>query len=233
MRSPLPSLALALLLIAAPAGAAERRYAIGSFDRIRIDGPFEVTLTTGKAPGARAEADARTLDALTILVEGTTLIVRMGAGDWGDTASQAVTAPAITLTTPGLNAVNVNAGARLTIARMTGQRIDLSVNGAGALTVAGIEADQLNATLIGNGSMTLGGRAQRARLLTSGAGGIDSTGLMVNDLTVHLDGTGETRAAARYTATVTTTGLGRVTVAGNPACIVKAIAGGPVVCGHK
>ena len=50
------SIVLALItvagLAAAPAGAADRNYSIGSFERIRVDGAFEVKLTTGKSPAA-------------------------------------------------------------------------------------------------------------------------------------------------------------------------------------
>ena len=71
----------------------------------------------------------------------------------------------------------------------------------------------------------------RARLIGSGPGAIDASALAVNDLTVHLDGVGAIKAAARYTAQVTNSGLGTVTVAGNAKCRVDAAAGGPVVCG--
>jgi hypothetical protein len=224
-------IAASLLFLPASADAADRTYAIGSFDRIRIDGPFDVRLDTGKAPSARADADPRTLDRLAIRVEGGTLIIRMGNDGWGETPTTAGKAPVITLSTPTLRSVNVNAGARLTVGGMAGQRIDLAINGSGVLTVNGIAADQLNATVIGSGSVTLSGRAAKTRLMTNGPGSIDAGALDVSDLIVRLDGTGETRAAARYTAAVTTTGLGRVTVSGEPACVIKAMAGGPVTCG--
>lgn len=216
---------------AAPAAAAERSFSVSSFDRIRIEGPFEVRIATGQAPGAKAVADTRSLDVLDIRVEGTTLIVRLSGEGWGERPRTATTAPVVTLRTPALRAAVVNAGGRVTITGMKGQRLDLSVNGSGALAVTGVETDQLNATVIGTGTIALAGRAARAQLLMNGPGAIDATALGVNDLTVRLDGTGETKAAARYTAIVTTTGLGRVTVAGSPACTVKAIAGGPVSCG--
>lgn len=232
MIRPILPLALSLLAAAAPAPAAERNYSVTSFDRVRVEGPFEVKLATGAAPGASASADLPTLDLLTLRVEGTTLIVRLGSNGWAERPKSAATIiPVVTLRTPGLRSVLVNAGGRLTVTGMKGQRIDLAINGSGVIAAAGVAADQLNATVIGTGSITLAGRVARAQLLTNGAGAIDATALAVGDLTVRLDGTGETKAAARYTANITTTGLGRVTVAGDPACTVKALAGGPVICG--
>jgi hypothetical protein len=110
-------------------------------------------------------------------------------------------------------------------------RVNVTVSGNGSLALAAADTDQLNATLIGTGQMSLAGRAARARLVTRGPGAIDASALAVNDLTVHLDGVGETRAAARYTAQVTNSGLGMVTVTGNAKCRVNAAAGGPVTCG--
>jgi hypothetical protein len=225
-------LAIALLVLPFAAEAAEHRYAFGSYDRVRVEGPFEVQITTGVAPGALATGDARMIDGLDIQLQGTTLIVRMGHQGWGETpVGKSITPPVITLTTPGLRAAFINGGARVTIKGMKAQRVDLSVNGSGTVTVSGADTDQLFATIVGAGTMTLSGRAARARLVTNGAGNVDATALVVNDLSILQDGSGETRAAARYTAQINSTGLGHVVVTGNPKCLVNAAAGGPVECG--
>lgn len=230
---PRPLIALLLIAAAIPASAAERRYSVSSFDRIRVEGPFDIRLTTGRPSSGSAVSDPRTLDLLDLRVEGTTLIVRLNGNGWGESPKSARIAPVITLTTPGLRSALVNAGGKLAIAPMKAQRIDVAVNGNGAISLAGATADQLNATIIGAGSITIAGRAARVQLLSNGSGLIDAAGLAASDLIVRVDGTGETRAAARFTAKVTSNGLGKVTVVGNPACTVNAIAGGPVICGTK
>ncbi|MFL6744237.1 MAG: hypothetical protein ACJ8E3_09835 [Sphingomicrobium sp.] len=48
------ALLTAFALLAAPAGAATRNFGIEGFDRIRLEGPFSVKLTTGVAPFAKA-----------------------------------------------------------------------------------------------------------------------------------------------------------------------------------
>lgn len=225
-------LALALLVLPFAADAAEHRYAFGSYDRVRVEGPFEVQVTTGTSPGAVATGDLRMIDGLDIQLQGGTLVVRMGHQGWGETpVGKSAAPPVITLTTPNLRAVYVNGGARVAITGMKAQRVDLSVNGSGTVTVSGADTDQLFATIVGAGTMTLSGRAARARLVTNGAGNVDARALTVNDLSILQDGTGETRAAARYTAQVNSTGLGHVVVTGNPKCLVHAAAGGPVECG--
>ncbi|OYY79536.1 MAG: hypothetical protein B7Y43_00130 [Sphingomonas sp. 28-62-20] len=232
--SPRAALGVVLLALTPPAAAnaAERNYSVSSFDRIRVEGPFDVRLGTNQPPGGHAEADARTLDLLTLQVEGTTLIVRLSSNGWGESPQAARTAPVITLRTPSLRSALVNAGGKLAITPMKGQRLDLAVNGSGAISAAGIDADELYATVIGTGTIKLAGRTARAQLLSNGSGAIAAEALTVNDLIVRLDGTGETHAAARFTAKITTNGLGKVTVDGNPACTVTALAGGPIICGR-
>lgn len=228
-----PLLALALLALPGIAHAADRSFMVGSFTRLRVDGPFAVTVHTGASPGATASGSNNALDALTVRVEGDTAVVTMGAADWSSDSGEMITPPAVTLTTPSLQSATINAGATLTIDAMKGQKIDLTLNGSGALAVGAITADQLNARIVGAGQMTLGGTAHRALVTVMGPGSVKATDLMVGDLTARSDGPGQLDLAARYTAAITTTGLGPVTVAGSPSCTVHAVAGGPVRCGKQ
>ena len=232
---------LAVLLLSSPAfgqsSTTSRTVSVGSFDRVRVEGPFEVRVTIG-SPRATITRKGGA-DDVAVRVDGTTLSVRKGTGGWGEQRGGSrgggggggAGPSGVTLSTPGLTSASVAAGGRLTIEKMRGMRVEVTVSGNGSLSVAAADTDQLNATVIGGGQMTLAGRAARARLVTSGPGAIDASGLVVDDLTVHLDGVGETKAAARYTAQVTNSGLGSVTVTGNAKCRVDAAAGGPVVCG--
>lgn len=224
----------AALISAAPAQAAERTYAVGSFDHVRVDGPFEVHVDTGGSPGARASGSAELLDRLDITVNDTTLIVRLGNGGWGETPKRAGAAPpVVTLSTPRLTAIAASAGARVSVAKMAAQRIDLSLVGAGTLAVDGAAADEIRASQFGTGSMRLAGRAARVRLSGTGAGSIDAGALIASDLVVRLDGNGDIRANALHTAQVTSTALGQVTVVGAAKCTIRATADGPVRCGGQ
>jgi hypothetical protein len=225
-------LSLILFSVAVPAAAADRTYSITSFDRIRIDGPYDVRLTVGGSPRAVASADADMLDDLDVRVEGSTLVVGSSLDNRQEQNAVAHAAPVITLSTPDLRSATVIGGGKLVIdGRMKAQRLDLQLNGSGALGVSGVQTDELYATLLGSGVITLAGTTNRARLITSGPGTIAATPLTVRDLTVSLDGTGETDATARYTAAATSTGLGRIVIQGDATCTVKALAGGPIVCG--
>lgn len=227
-----PLLALALL-VPALAQAAERRHPVSSFDRVRVSGPFEVTYAPG-SPSARVSGDARAIERVVVRVDGSTLTLRMGGAGWGERREAGPSEPIrVTLSSPRLAAVSLAGGGRFSATGVKGDRLDLSTGGAGEITVARASVDQLSAAVTGSGTVTLAGRAGKVRLTTDGPGRIDAEDLRADELTVLLNGAGETRAAARYLANITNLGLGGVTVAGRPRCIVKAPAGGPVRCGSS
>ncbi|WP_375401810.1 GIN domain-containing protein [uncultured Sphingomonas sp.] len=223
---------LLLTLFAVPAAAAEKRFAVGSFDRVRVNGPFEVTYATG-SPNARVSGDARVIDRVDVRVDGTTLTIR-GNRQGGDERPVAVRSEPVivTLSSPSLASASVFAGGRLSATRVRGTRVDLTISGAGVIAVADATADLVNATVIGTGTVTLAGRAAKARYVMNGAGRIDAGKLEAGDVSVLLDGPGEIAAMARYDAQVTNTGLGSVSISGTPKCTVRARAGGPVACGR-
>lgn len=228
----LPAPLLWALPIAAPAAAAERNYSISSFERIRVDGPFRVVLTTGQPAGARAEGPPQITDTLDIRVESGTLIVRAGTGGWGEQPMRDRGPLLIRVSTGMIRGATLVGGGDLRIVGpLRGQRIDLALTGSGSLSADGLEADQLFATALGAGSMTLAGRAARARLATSGPVQLRAGGLIANDLTVRADGNGDLVAQAKFTAAVSSTGMGSVTVYGKPACTLQGVPSGPVSCG--
>lgn len=228
----------ALLLLALPAtlSAADKKIGLSSFDRVRVTGPVEVRVVPG-SPAAILSGDPRTMERIELRVEGTTLNLRLAGPGWnlrgGDDALVSRVGPVtVTLSTPRLSGAAVFAGTRLIAMRMAGERVDLSVSGAGTISVEQVgPADQLSATVIGAGEMALAGKARRVRLVTNGPGRIDAGDLAADELSVRMDGTGETLARARYRAQVSNTGVGIVRVAGTPKCEVLAPAGGTVTCG--
>lgn len=223
---------LLLLLVASPVAAAERPVFVGSFDRLRVEGPFQVTVASGRSPSARISGDPRLLDHVEVRLDGTTLVVRATIERWQEQPDTRGSTPvAVTLATPVLSSAIVVGGGAVTVTGARAARLDLSVTGSGSIVLAGANAEQANATVIGSGRIALAGRAGKARLLVNGAGRIDADRLDAGELVVRVDGPGETLARARFLATVTNIGLGHVAIAGTPRCIVRSDAGGPVQCG--
>jgi hypothetical protein len=231
------SRALALLAAVAlpvtPALAAERTIGIGSVDRLRVDGAFEVRVAGGTSPSVRVQGDRDAIDAVEVRQEGTSLLVRRGAGVWGERPRDGAAAAdpvTVLVGTPALATVNSVAGARVTVTGMRADRVDLAVTGAGAIAATGIAATDVNATVVGAGTIAAAGRTVRTRLTASGPGGIDAAQLEAGDAIVRLEGVGQVRARARYTAQVSNIGLGSIEIAGPAKCVIRGQSAGPIRC---
>lgn len=221
---------LALLAAGSAPAPEERRVMLTGFDRIRVDGPFEVRVIAGP-PGAVVSGDRRAVERVSVRNQAGVLVVGAGPASWQGWREKDGLA-AVTVTVPQLRAASINGGGKLEIANVAGQRVDLGVNGAGSLTVQRLTADQLVTTLAGTGVIRLdGGTARMARFTSYGAGSIEATGLIVNDLTVHSQSAGDSRFTARFTASVSTLGTGSVRVEGNAAC--RLVGPGPASCAGK
>lgn len=230
LRPALPIVLAALLPLTSAEAAApeiERRVDLSSFQKLRVEGPFLVTLTTGPSPRGMLSGETEALRGVETRLSDGTLVVRRIAGDGASSRGGPVT---LTLTAPPLSAITVIGGAQVTADAMRGAAMTLSITGAGEIRVDRAEGDQLNATLLGPAKLTIiGGRVTKARLLANGPVALAADGLEAGDLVVTLEGPGEIGARARYTATVTNGGLGRVTVEGTAKC--RIMGGGPVRCG--
>lgn len=232
MRHAISVAALLLLASTGAAHAAQRSVFPGSFERLRVRGPYEVTVESG-SPGATLLGDRDAIDGVDVRADGATLVIQPGSGGWGESRRQgSMTEPVrITLSTPRLAALTVIGAARVRVAAMKADRVDIAVTGTGSVEVGGLTADTANLSAIGTGSVTAAGSAAHARIMANGAVKIDAAGLEVGDLTVRADGTGELRARARYTADIGNSGVGQVSVIGTPKCRVVPN-GGPVSCGQ-
>ena len=217
------------MLFAAAAPADERDFMVTGFDRLRVDGPFEVEVVPG-SPGAVATGDARALDRVALRVEGSTLIVNAGTRGWDLRAGEGAGGVQVRVTVPSLRGVQMNGGARVRVAEMEGARVDLGLNGAGSLDVGRVEADDLNVALTGTGAIAIGGgSAGRARVRSYGAGSVDAAGLTAREATLISESSGEISMTVRYTARATALGSGGVHVLGKPECTLRGP--GPIECG--
>lgn len=211
---------LALFAVASPALAAERNYSVVSFDHVRVDGGYHVTLKTGVAPFATASGSPDALDGLSVEVLGRTLIVRSNPSNWGSTPGGARGPVEVTIGTHDLSAAWVNGSGTLGIDAVKGLAFDLSVQGSGAATIDAVDVDQFKLGIAGAASARLSGRALRMTAVVRGTSSFDGSGLTVRDATIGADGPSIVKLIATDTAKVDAMGLASVTLAGAPACVV-------------
>lgn len=215
-------LALASLPAVAAAPTTQRNYSVTSFDRIRVDGPYEVRLKTNVAPFARASGTAAAIDGVSIKVEGRTLIIRPSTGGWGGYPGENRGPVTIELGTHDLGVAWLNGAGALVIDKVKGLGFDLSIQGAGSARIESADVDQLKLGMSGSGSTRIAGRAANMTATIRGTSSLDAEGLSVKDAVIGAEGPAIVRATVTNAAKVDAVGLAAVTLAGGPACTVNA-----------
>lgn len=224
-------LPLALVIAAAPAQAAERRFVVTDFDRVQVDGPFEITLVTGQASSAVATGDTRALDRLDVEVQGRLLKVRRNISGWGGYPGEREGPIAIALSTRTLRGAFVRGSGSMSIDGAKGLQLELSVTGSGRIAAEKVDADRVELGVVGSGSMALAGKAKMMRASIEGAGDLDAAQLAAQDIEINAGTSGEIKAAASRTAKINASGSGDIEIIGSPACTVAGRGSGSVACG--
>ena len=215
-------LAVGLMAIAGPAHAATRNFGITSFEKVRVDGPYDVALKTGIAPYARASGSPAALDRIAIEVRGDTLIVHSALDSWGGYPGKDAGPVEISLGTHDLSAAWLNGSGSLSIDRVKGLSFGFSVQGTGIADIGQAEVDQLSVSVIGTGSATLGGRAAKLTAIVRGASKLDASNLAAKDAVLGAEGTAKISASVSNSATIDASGPATIQLDGNPACTVHA-----------
>ena len=218
MRLHLSAFTVLLFLVGAPAEAATRNFTVTSFDRIRVDGPYRVKLATGVAPFASASGPAAALDALSLEVEGRTLIIRRKSARVGSAASAPLS---ISAGTHELAAAWLNGSGGLAIDSVKGQAFQLSVTGSGAAEVGKLSVDRLRVSVTGSAAVGLGGTAQTASFSLSGPASLQGAALSTKSATISAEGPATLRLTTTEAAKVNAEGLALVEFSGSPACTIR------------
>jgi hypothetical protein len=222
----------ALLAASAPAVAAERTYSVTDFDRIQVEGPYEVVVASGGTASAHATGSTAALERVTIEVQSGVLKVRANRSAWGGYPGDAAGPVRIAVSTRDLRGATVIGAGTLRIDRVRGLRADLSVSGSGRIDIARVEADTLNLGIIGSGRIAATGSAKQVRATVQGSADLAAGALVADDLVLNAETAGNIAIAARRTAKVKSSGSGLVEVSGSAACTVTSLGAGQVRCGR-
>ena len=221
----LPILAL-LVLASLPAAAAppamQRSFSITGFDRIRVDGPYKVTLKTSVAPFARATGTAASLNGVSIKVEGRTLVIREGSGGWGGYPGEGRGPVTVEVGTHDLTAIYINGAGSLDVDRVRGLSFEVAIQGSGVARIDQVDVDQMKVGIAGAATARLAGRAAKLTATVRGTSTFEGDGLRITNAVIGAEGPSTVRAQVTNSAKVDAIGLVSVNLTGNPACTVKA-----------
>jgi hypothetical protein len=215
------SAALAGLTLAAPADAATRNFGITGFEKVRVDGPFRVRLSTGVAPFAQASGSPAALDRVSLEVRGNTLVVQTSASAWGGYPGQQAGPVEISIGTHELSQAWVNGSGSLAINRAEGLKFDLNVQGSGAAAIEQVDVDQLSVNLVGTANAVLAGRAGKLTAIVRGVSSLNAAALATKDATVGADGAATVSVDVANAITVDGSGPATVSLAGAPSCTLR------------
>lgn len=217
----LSALALLALALAAPAHGADRSFTITGFDRIRVEGPFRVKLTTGVAPFARASGRPAALDSVSLEVQGRTLNVRSNRSAWAGDQRAAKGPVEIEVGTHELSTAWITGSGALAVDKVRGQTFDLAINGSASADVAGLDVDTLKVGLSGTASVRLGGRSETVSVTVRGASSLDASALGAEHATLGAEGAALIRLRVSDTAKIDAQGPATVHLDGGASCIVR------------
>jgi hypothetical protein len=223
---------LGIAALAAPAGAASRNFGITSFEKVRVDGPFKVSLKTGVAPFARATGSPQALDRVAIDVRGNTLVVHTNLDSWGGYPGKDPGPVEISLGTHDLSAAWLNGSGVLSIDRVKGLTFDLSVQGSGAGEIGQANIDQLNVSVVGTASAKLAGQAAKMTAVIRGVSTLDAAALSTKDATLGADGAATIAANVSNSVTVDASGPATIRLSGGPSCTLR-VSGSASVSGCR
>lgn len=225
-------IAVVLCTIASPAVAATRNFGITGFEKIRVEGPFKVTVATGVAPFAKATGAPDAIDRVAIETRGDTLVVHSNLSSWGGYPGRDSGPVEISVGTHDLRSAWISGSGSLAIDRAKGLSFDLSVQGSAAGAIRQVDVDQLSVSIVGSGSGALAGRAAKLTAVVRGIASLDGANLATKDATIGAEGTATVMANVSDSATVEGSGAITVQLTGKPACTLR-VSGSASVSGCR
>jgi len=208
----------------------DRTYQVGSFDRIAVAGPYEVTVKTGGQPGVTAHGGEAILAETDIIVENGELkiIPKKKNGirwNWGRDGKVRVEVSA-----PSLREATIAGSGGIQVDRVAGGDFEGTVAGSGNLGIAQMDAGKAEFSVAGSGNVRASGTARALDLSIAGSGDVDLSELTATDASVSIAGSGNVRARATGTADVSIMGSGDVELTGGAKCDVSKHGSGNVRC---
>ena len=187
-----------------------RTESIGDFDRLEIDGNFNVILDQTGKPGLRIEADENILDVIKVYESGNKLEIR--------SEENIIRARKKNLYINFDELTKIEFSGAIKI-RSEEELIFKSIRiaGGGAADVRlDIQAESLRIDISGAADFDLKGQVEEADLLISGAGSFDLLDLRTEKTTIVISGAAHARVFATDELNVEISGAGAVRYKGNP-----------------
>ncbi len=202
-----------------------------TFERIQVNGDFEVQVDTGRISSVNVEADENLFGYIETHVSGDMLIIESRNG----ICLRPSHPIEITVTTPGVSGLILNGSGYLycyglqtdeLLLRLTGSghiefhelrtsSVNYMLEGSGYIN-SSITTNNLTALIEGSGEVRLNGTAVSSELGITGSGQIKAGQLTTDSCLAYISGSGTIETYVNHALDVTISGSGIVYYSGNP-----------------
>ena len=213
--------------------AARRTFAVGTFNRVEVGGPYTVNVTTGGQPGATALGPKDALDKMVVEVRDGTLQIgpKKRGSNWNWSGAGSNTGKVtVEVSGPMIDGAGVGGSGSITVNRIAGASFKGEVGGSGGLRLPSVEVGQLSLAVAGSGSVEAKGLARTAAYKIAGSGDIRASGVQSATAATSIAGSGSIAAHVRDTVSGSIAGSGNIDVTGGAKCSVSRAGSGNINC---
>ena len=200
---------------------------------VKLDGVINLHVKQGATPSLMLYGDKGMLEKVTVSQQGDTLRINSTKRRFHFGNDQRIRAE---LTLPNLNEFSSHGVGSAEVRGFSGSDIKLILDGAGSIkfdsnykhvvarlggvgsmTLNSGASDKIDLNLRGTGRIAVNGQSKLLHADLSGIGGLDARDLRADAVKLDMSGLGDANVFAHTSANVNLSGLGSVTVHGNPA----------------
>jgi Putative auto-transporter adhesin, head GIN domain len=227
-------LCAALLLLASPATAHAandyRNFIAGNYEEVIVDGDMQVEILNSNAPSARAEGDAKLVDAVKFVRTGK--IVRITLAQPSRFGGKASTGTLkIKLTGRNVRKLSLRGSGLITVDTIKTALGQFDIHGPGEIRIGNLQADKVQVLLSGNGRMSIeAGATKGGAININGTPTFDAPKFTFDSLTLFQQGAASTTATAMRDVTITNNGPGTINIGGKGTCVIRQAGSGTITC---
>jgi len=186
---------------------------VGDFQQLEVMDTINVYLTQGPAKPAVIEAEADIASRVELNNSGSVLIVRLKRNSFFSSHHDVN----VYLTAPDVNGLSIFGSGDLKLVGKLSSKdgIKISVSGSGSVN-GELNTPSVAASIAGSGDIRVKGKTRDLRISIAGSGDYDGFGLMAENTSVSIVGSGDAHVYASKNLNVSTAGSGDVSYSGDP-----------------
>jgi hypothetical protein len=205
----------------------ERR-SVADFDRLWVEGDFEIELRQGSVEGVELTGDDDLLPLVETVVEARDGSRALKISPRRGTDLRPSQPIRIRIDLIRLSGIGLAGSSRVTASGLRSARLSLSLGGSGDIALAALEAERLAVSIGGSGRVAVDGHSPEAAITIGGSGRAQLADLAADDVSVTIGGSGAADVRAERRLKVMIAGSGRVRYSGAAVPAISIVGSGDV-----